>query len=115
MEVVRSALSGVTGVTEVRVPGQDPGHESVLFQAQLVAAQKWSMQGDPIRFTLRLAAVGGDARVRVASTNSPDVVKRLQALADEARKDLGDKLTKAKGNGIRPAGRLGKDDKRLTW
>ena len=36
MEVVRSALSGVTGVTEVRVPGQDPGHESVLIQAQLV-------------------------------------------------------------------------------
>lgn len=42
-----------------------------VAEAQLVAAQKWSMQGDPIRFTLRLAAVGGDARVRVASTNSP--------------------------------------------
>ena len=37
-----------------------------VAEAQLVAAQKWSMQGDPIRFTLRLAAVGGDARVRVA-------------------------------------------------
>lgn len=36
MEVVRSALSGVTGVTEVRVPGQDPGYESVRIQAQLV-------------------------------------------------------------------------------
>jgi hypothetical protein len=50
----------------------------------------------------------------VAKEN-PDVVARLQALADAARKDLGDKLTKVKGNGIRPAGQLGKGDKRLTW
>jgi hypothetical protein len=42
-------------------------------------------------------------------------VARLQKLADAARKDLGDRLTKAKGNGIRPAGRLGPDDERLVW
>ncbi|MGK0205441.1 MAG: arylsulfatase A [Planctomycetota bacterium] len=47
--------------------------------------------------------------------DNPEVVARLQALADVARKDLGDTLTKVKGNGIRPAGRLGKNDKRLTW
>lgn len=45
----------------------------------------------------------------------PEVVARLQKLADAARQDLGDKLTKTKGKGIRPAGRLQKGDARLTW
>ena len=49
------------------------------------------------------------------SAKHPEVVARLQKLADAARKDLGDRLTKAKGNGIRPAGKLGPDDKRLVW
>ncbi len=35
----------------------------------------------------------------------PDVVKRLLAVADEARSDLGDSLTKRKPTGARPAGR----------
>ncbi|MFN4260976.1 MAG: sulfatase [Gemmataceae bacterium] len=34
----------------------------------------------------------------------PDVVKRLQALADAARADLGDTATQQKGEGVRPAG-----------
>jgi arylsulfatase A-like enzyme len=34
----------------------------------------------------------------------PDVVKKLAALADEFRRDLGDALTGAKGNGLRAAG-----------
>ena len=40
---------------------------------------------------------------------------RLQELADAARADLGDKLTKTKGAGIRPAAKLEKGDARLTW
>ncbi|MCC9604566.1 sulfatase [Blastopirellula sp. JC732] len=36
----------------------------------------------------------------------PDVVARLQKLADEARADLGDGLTKTKGSGLRPVGRV---------
>jgi arylsulfatase A len=36
----------------------------------------------------------------------PDVVKRLQALADLARKDLGDKATEQTGSGVRQPGRL---------
>jgi arylsulfatase A-like enzyme len=36
----------------------------------------------------------------------PDVVARLQALAEKARDDLGDSLTKRKGKGVRPPGRL---------
>jgi arylsulfatase len=35
----------------------------------------------------------------------PDVVKRLEALAEEARKDLGDSATEQKGTGVREPGR----------
>jgi arylsulfatase A len=41
----------------------------------------------------------------VAAAN-PDVVHRLEALAELARADLGDLATKREGNGIRPPGRL---------
>jgi len=36
----------------------------------------------------------------------PDVVERLQALAEKARDDLGDSLTKREGKNTRPAGKL---------
>jgi len=36
----------------------------------------------------------------------PDVVKRLEALAEKARDDLGDSLTKREGKNTRPAGKL---------
>jgi arylsulfatase len=36
----------------------------------------------------------------------PDVVKRLRALADGARKDLGDSATKTKGEGVREPGKV---------
>jgi arylsulfatase A-like enzyme len=39
----------------------------------------------------------------------PDVVKRLEALAEKAREDLGDSLTKRKGEGVRPPGRVSKE------
>jgi arylsulfatase A len=41
----------------------------------------------------------------VAAAN-PEVVKRLEALAEEARADLGDTLTKRVGSGVRQPGRL---------
>tara|TARA_R110002049_G_scaffold46487_1_gene135181 strand:+ start:137117 stop:138586 length:1470 start_codon:yes stop_codon:yes gene_type:complete len=43
----------------------------------------------------------------------PDEVKKLQAAAETARKELGDKLTKRDGDGIRPAGTMDKDDEKL--
>ncbi|MCP4451797.1 MAG: sulfatase-like hydrolase/transferase, partial [Planctomycetes bacterium] len=43
----------------------------------------------------------------------PEVLKRLQRLAEQARGDLGDRLTKREGPGIRKAGQLGPDDRRL--
>jgi len=45
-------------------------------------------------------------KVNVADQH-PDVVARLQALAATAREDLGDVLTKTKGRGVRPPGRIG--------
>ena len=40
----------------------------------------------------------------------PDVVKRLEALAEQAREDLGDKLTNRTGKGVREPGRLREDN-----
>jgi arylsulfatase len=39
-------------------------------------------------------------------TEHPDVVKRLEAFAEKMRADLGDKLTKRKGSGVREPGRF---------
>ena len=36
----------------------------------------------------------------------PEVVRRLQAFAEAAREDLGDKLTKRTGKNVRKPGRL---------
>jgi arylsulfatase A len=40
------------------------------------------------------------------SAKHPDVVKKLQRLADQAREELGDTATKTKGKGVRPAGSI---------
>ena len=40
----------------------------------------------------------------------PKVVEQLQAIAEKARADLGDSLTKRKGNGVRPPGQLSKQN-----
>ena len=40
------------------------------------------------------------------ASQHPDVVNRLQSLADEARKDIGDSATKQKGENVREPGRL---------
>jgi arylsulfatase A len=43
----------------------------------------------------------------------PEVVARLKKAAEDARADLGDKLTKRRGSGVRGPGRLEDGDKRL--
>lgn len=47
----------------------------------------------------------------------PDVAKQLQAAAEKARQELGDKLTKRQGSEIRPAGKLqeGEEVLPLIW
>jgi arylsulfatase A-like enzyme len=41
----------------------------------------------------------------------PEVVRRLEALAEQAREDLGDSLTKRPGKNVREAGRVGEEQK----
>lgn len=45
----------------------------------------------------------------------PEQVQRLQQLAERAREDLGDKLTRRVGKQVRPAGQLQPGDQRLRW
>jgi arylsulfatase A-like enzyme len=52
---------------------------------------------------------------RNVAEQHPDIVDRLQQLAEVARNDLGDTLTNRRGSGIRPAGQLGEGDPRLEW
>jgi arylsulfatase len=40
------------------------------------------------------------------ASQHPDIVKRLEALAEQARDELGDSLTKRKGRGVREPGRV---------
>lgn len=44
---------------------------------------------------------------------NPEVLERLLAAAEVAREDLGDKLQKRRGSGVRPPGRLSNDDAKL--
>ena len=52
---------------------------------------------------------------RDVAEQHPDIVDRLQQLAEVARNDLGDTLTNRRGSGIRSAGQLGEGDPRLEW
>jgi arylsulfatase A-like enzyme len=45
----------------------------------------------------------------------PEVYAELLKAAKIFRKELGDKLTKTKGTGIRSVGKLGPNDKKLIW
>ena len=46
------------------------------------------------------------AESKNVADDHPDVVARLKKLAEKARKDLGDSLTKRKGKNVREPGRL---------
>ena len=43
------------------------------------------------------------------ASRQPDVVNRLLAVAERARAELGDSLTKREGRGVRPAGQLSEE------
>jgi len=45
----------------------------------------------------------------------PEVHDELSKVADMYRKELGDKLKKMKGTGVRPAGEIGPGDEKLSW
>ena len=68
--------------------------------------------GIPVKYSnvkvgLELYDLEADAgEQRNIAGKHPDVVKRLAALAEQARDDMGDSLTKRIGNGVREPGRL---------
>lgn len=72
-------------------PGKD-GQPNGYVQAKTELAL-YNLQSDP------------SEKTNVAAEN-PDVVARLQKLAEAAREDLGDSLTKRAGKNIRPADKL---------
>ena len=45
----------------------------------------------------------------------PEIHNELSKVADMYRKELGDKLKKMKGSGVRPAGELEPGDEKLEW
>jgi arylsulfatase A-like enzyme len=49
------------------------------------------------------------------SAKHPEVVKELLTIADRARSELGDQLTRTPGTAVRPAGKMNPGDPRLTW
>ena len=86
-----------------------------------LAGRKGGSGGTPVGYSqakigLELFDLKNDVgeETNVADKN-PEVVARLQKLAEVARGDLGDQLTKRRGIGVRMAGRLSGNDERLTW
>jgi len=77
-----------------------------------LAGRKGGTGGKPVKYkTARTGLALYDLRADISeSTNvadaHPDVVKRIEALADAARKDLGDSARKIQGGGLRPAGHV---------
>ena len=47
------------------------------------------------------------SETRNVASEHPEIVKRLEALAEKARAELGDALTGRRGSGVRPAGKVG--------
>ena len=77
-----------------------------------LAGQPGRSDGKPVPYQQRkigieLYHLGNDVSetTNVAGPH-PDVVRRLEALAEKAREDLGDSLTNRTGTGVREPGRL---------
>jgi arylsulfatase A len=112
-------------------PGATSPHEALFFywgrHLQAVRSGKWKLHfpheyrsldgpagagGLPSRYTQRsidLALFDLEAdrsETTDVSAEHPDVVKRLETLADAARTDLGDSATKQEGSGVREPGRV---------
>jgi len=82
-------------------PGGKDGSPNAYTQAS-IGLELFDLKNDPGETT-------------DVAAEHPDVVARLQRLAEAARADLGDKLTNVKGDGIRPAAKLQEGDARLVW
>jgi len=107
-------------------------HEALFFywgnELQAVRSGKWKLHFPHDYRTLRGGKGGADGKpagyangkiglslfdldqdigeITNVAEKHPDVVKKLQALADGMRKELGDSATKQTGRGVRPPGRV---------
>jgi arylsulfatase len=93
-------------------PGKD-GKPANFANLKPESLTKSGVEGIASRHGYRVEKCGLELynlRDDIGETNNvaeshPQVVKRLQDLADKARAELGDSLTGKKGSGVRPAGR----------
>jgi arylsulfatase A-like enzyme len=112
-------------------PGAKSPHDALYFywnrHFQTVRSGRWKLHfphayntldhkpagkdGKPAKYTevktpLALFDLENDVgETKNVAEQHPDVVGRLQALADKARDELGDSATRQEGKGVRPAGR----------
>jgi len=77
------------------MPGQAPGKDGRpgRYAQQQIGLALFNLTTDP------------GEQYDVAKEH-PEIVTRLEAIAEQARADLGDRLTKRQGSGLRPAGQL---------
>jgi len=80
--------------------------------SRTVGSQPKATGGTPVRYSplpvgLELFNLRNDpGETRNVAAEHPEVLTRLLALAEDARQDLGDSLTRRKGPGTRPAGMI---------
>ncbi len=117
-------------------PGATNPHDAYLYyyeqnqlQAVVSGDGRWKLQlphtyrtlaghagghgGIPVKYEQRKIAqpelydlVDDRGETTDVASRQPDIVKRLLAVAERARDELGDSLTKREGRGIRPAGEI---------
>lgn len=95
-------------------------HESFAYyirdDLQAVRAGQWKLhlavEGKPVRHLFDLASDLGESRDLVSE--QPEIVKRLEVIADGYRQDLGDHLTGVHGQNCRPPGKVS-NPKPLTF
>lgn len=112
-------------------PGATSPHDALFFywgrHLQAVRSGRWKLHfpheyrsldgpagsgGMPSRYTQRSIGLSlfdleaDRSETTDVASEHPDVVKRLEALAEEARVELGDSATEQKGRGVREPGRI---------
>jgi len=75
-----------------RIGGRD-GIPAKYEQREIAQPELYDLQNDP-------------GEMADVAAQNPEIVKRLEALAEQARADLGDALTNHQGTGVREAGRV---------
>src|SRR5262249_47801509 len=112
------------------VPGAKTPHEAYFYywgkHLQAVRSGRWKLHlahdydqpdppgrdGEPGKYAKRKTGVAlFDFETDIGETNNvvglhPEVVARLQVLAEKCREDLGDSATGREGRNVRPPGRL---------